>query len=222
MTLAVLALTACGTSGWLTESSTERAADQHAAVAGTVMTRDNWERTANDAAYLVVGRGADDTIDALDVEGTTYHGKAVLRITVERSGEFGDGSTIQCYAYTFRHSLGDEAPEKVPCAGTVVALTPPVEEPAFDQAAAAELAGILRRLASAHTLDAGTIEQQVSAAFGPPVAVGAGPAGLDHGTNNGTTFVRLSVPSHGECMWALVTTAGQVSTGIGNRRECAD
>ena len=115
--LTALTLTACGTGEWLTESSTDRAADQHAATAGTVMTRDNWERTANDAAYLVVGQGLDDTIDALDVEGTTYQGGVVLRITVEQSGEFGDGPTTNCYAYTFQHEQGDQRPDTVPCCG---------------------------------------------------------------------------------------------------------
>jgi hypothetical protein len=92
LTVETLAMTGCGT-GSLIETSTERSADRHATTAGAVMLRDNWERSANDAAYLVVGQGADDTIDVLEAQGTTYHGKVVLRITVEDSSESGFGPT---------------------------------------------------------------------------------------------------------------------------------
>ena len=212
----------CSATGWLTESSTDRAADQHATVAGTVMLRDTWERSANDAAYLVVGKGADDTIDALDVEGTTYHGRVVLRITVDDSTEFGDGPATKCYEYTFRHEMGDETPHQVSCTDHVVALTQPVAEPAFDPAAVAKLTSVLRHLVAVHTTDVATIDQHVSAAFGPPVTVEAGPAGLDHGTNHGTLLVRLDVPSHWQCMWAYITTTGRITAGSGNRRDCAN
>ncbi len=222
LSLLAIPITACGTTGWLTETSAEKSADQHATVAGTVMIRDNWERSTNDAAYLVVGTGVDDTIDALEVEGTTYDGKVVLRITVEDPSEFGGGSATKCYAYTFRHEMSDQTPADVPCTDHVVTLTQPVPEPDFDPAAAAKLAGILRRLVADHTTDAGTVDQQVRAAFGPPVTVETGPAGLDHGTNNGTLFIRLDVPSHGECMSAFITAAGHVSTKTGNRRDCAN
>lgn len=220
VTLMTLAMTACSGTGRLTETSTEKAADRHATVAGTVMIRDNWERSANDAAYLVVGKGVDDTIDALDVEGTTYHGAVVLRITVESSTGFGDGPATKCYRYMFRHEMGDENPDNVSCTNHVVTLTQPTPEPEFDPAAEAKFASVLRRLVADHTTDAGTVDQQVRATFGPPVTVQTGPAGLDHGTNNGTLFIRLDVPSHGECMWAFITTAGHITTGTGNHRNC--
>ena len=221
LTVVTLALSGCG-AGSLLETSAERSADRHATIAGTVMIRDNWQRSANDAAYMVVGRGTDDTIDALKVEGTTYHGTVVLRITVEDSNEFGDGPATRCYQYIFRHQGDDQTPARVPCTGQVVTLTEPLVEPSFDPPAAAKLAGVLRRLVAQHTADAATIQRQVQAAFGPPVTVQAGPAGLDHGTNHGTLIVSLDVPSHWECMWAVLTTAGHITTGIGNRRNCAN
>lgn len=207
----------CGAAGSLLESSTGRAADRHADVAGTVMTRDNWERSANDAAWLVVGQAGDTTIDALEAAGTTYHGKVVLRISVDGTDRFGaDSSVTKCYSYTFRHELDDGKPTGVACTDAVVALTPPAAEPDFDTTASARLAAILRGLVRAHTIDAATAQRRVAAAFGPPVTVSAGPA------NDGSLFVRLDVPSHWECMWGDVSAAGRVTTGTGNRRDCAN
>ena len=217
-----LGVAGCGVAASVSQSSAVRSADRHATIAGEVMVRDNWERPANDAAYLVVGTGSDDTINAVDVEGTTYHGRIVLRITVEPDAESGDGPVTRCYAYTFRHQLHDAKPARVDCTDRVVTLTAPAPEPAFDSAAAARLTAILRRLVAQHSTQPATIQQQVEAAFGPPVTVRVGPAGLDHGTNHGTMIVNLGVPSHDECMWSVLTVDGHVTTKVGNRRDCAD
>jgi hypothetical protein len=118
--------------------------------------------------------------------------------------------------------MGDETPDEVACTDHVVTLTQPVPEPDFNPAAVAKLTSVLRRLVAEHTTDATTIDQQVRANFGPPVTVEAGLAGLAHGTNHGTIFIRLDVPSHWQCMWAYITTTGRITAGSGNQRDCAN
>ena len=200
--------TACG----IVESSSQRSADKHALTAGEVMVRGIAPIPARDAAWYVVGRGTDDTIEALAASGTTYSGTVVLRITVVSSES--DSSTT-CYRYTFTHSMNDIHPDRLGGCPRTPALTLTTPAPLPDVTSAdrlAKLTALLHRLTPAQLADPSSVRSPLVSIFPPPISVATDRA------PDGT--FEMEARTVQTCVYATVTTRGQVGVYPGHGTDC--
>jgi hypothetical protein len=208
--LAVTEVSGCVAGGLVPDTASARSLRRHAETAWAVMTRDPYERSANDAARLVVGRGDDDTIDALVVEGTTWHGRIVLRIVVDDDNT--NIGTTKCYSYTFtRKGSDDGKPDTVTCpTSPPVVLTAPVPEPNLGTPGQARrLRSVLAGLSAAERHDAEVVQRRMSAAFGSPAKVSVDKGG------DGSLFVAVELPDFASCLTASVDPSGHITTHSG-------
>lgn len=210
-----LAVGGCAASRSLVQSPEERAVDQHATTAGAVMTRGYVAVSARDAAWRVVGRRGDTTIQALVAQGTNRQGRIVLRITVDASnGSEFDAPVTRCYEYTIDWSngqTGQPTPTNA-CSGPALILHPPRHVDLVSRAATARLLQLLAEIPAARRGNPALIRRKVASVFGPPTTVAVGP------TNSGD--LEVTVRADEQCAFALLPPNGKptmIDTGHGTQ-----
>ena len=200
--------------GHVVTSASARSAAAHATTAGMVMSQDPAERSANDAAWLVVGQNGDTTIEALEATGTTYDGTVVLRITVQGSGTFADDTATRCYSYHLVHRIGASTPTALTCPPVQpVRLTSPAAKP--DLTTAAEMSRFHRVLADVRPSGAtyaARVVAALTAAFPPPLVVSA--AYIQRGV------LQAAVRSSATCLVGYVSATRQITISAGSASRC--
>ena len=178
-------------------------ADDHATTAGLAMTNKPYEEPSSAAAFRVVGRKENTTIEALSATGTTWRGSVVLRVTVALDPQLPQpDQTVRCYRYLFdRSSVDDARPKRLsqcPDSAALV-LSSPAPGPDLTSKAASQLASTLTAL-PAEKRTAAVVSTLLVRLYPAPVSTAA--------EQSGPTTVTFRVNDENACLLGKLPVRG--------------